>query len=305
MIGAIAAHQVLSLRRQRTFIAILVTFLAMAALAGVLGWSSHRTIVRVYEEAVRMVAARGERAPANPFDVKPPLALLSNMAIYVPLIGALLALIVGHLSFADDHSGGLGRMIFTRAVSRSAYVFGKVVAAAQVLAVVLVACFLISALSLFLVNNRLPSGGNLLRLGGFYALAWLYLMLFALAGMTTALMTKRRSLALLSAISIWLVVTFALPQFTSGLRPQASLNPVSDPVSSSQTFFKITAKARPFSVAEQYKEASARILETASAEPTTTTVVRVLPIAAMTIGLLLLALALARSHDYSSGRADD
>ncbi len=305
MIGAIAAHQVLSLRRQRTFTAILVTFLSMAAVAGVIGWSSHRTIVRVYDEAVRMLAARGERAPANPFDIKPPLAMLSNMAIYVPLIGALLALIVGHLSFADDQSGGQGRMIFSRSVSRSTYVLGKVAAAAEVLAIVLVACLLIGAASLFVVNDRVPSIGNLARLGGFYALAWLYLMLFALVGMTTALMTTRRSVALLSAIAFWLVLTFALPQFTSGLAPQASLNPVSDPVSSSQRFFEITAKARPFSVTEQYKAASARILETAPAESTAKTIGRVLPIAGLTGGLLVIAMRLARRRDYSRSGADD
>lgn len=305
MIGTIAAHQLLSLRRQRTFTALLFMFLAMAAVAGVIGWSSRQTIVRVYDEAVKLVASRGEAAPANPFDAKPPLALLSNMAIYVPLIGALLALIVGHLSLADDRSSGLGRLIFSRAVSRSAYVLGKVLAAAVVLVVVLSASFAISVLSLWIVNRRIPSADDLARLGGFYALSWLYLLLFALVGMATALMTKRRSLALLGAISVWLVVTFAVPQFTSGLRPQASLNPVADPVSLSQTFFKITAKARPFSVTEQFKEASARILETAPSESATDTIVRVLPIAGLALAMMLLALVLVTRHDYSSSGADD
>ncbi len=305
MIGTIAAHQLLALRRQRTFTAILVVFLAMAGLAGVIGWSSQRTIAKVYDEAVRMLAARGERAPTNPFDAKPPLALLSNMAIYIPLVGALLALIVGHLSFADDRSGGVGRLIFSRSVSRSAYVLGKVAAASVVLGAVLCATFAISAISLVLVNGHVPTNTNLFRLGAFYALAWLYLMLFALVGMVATLVSSRRSLALLTAISVWIIVTFAVPQFTSGLRPQASLNPVSDPVSTSQTFFKVTAKARPFSVAEQFKEASARILDTGPAEPTTETLARMLPILGLAVGLMVLTLGLAHRHDYSSRGADD
>ena len=48
MIGTIAGQQVLSLRRQRILTVLVVSFVAMTALAGVIGWSSHNTIIRVY-----------------------------------------------------------------------------------------------------------------------------------------------------------------------------------------------------------------------------------------------------------------
>ena len=91
MIATVASHQVLSLRRQRVFLALLITLLTMAALAGALCWSSHQTIVRVYDEAVKSLAANGQPVPPNPFLLKPTLSLLSNMVVYIPLIGALLA----------------------------------------------------------------------------------------------------------------------------------------------------------------------------------------------------------------------
>ena len=298
MIATVASHQVLSLRRQRVFLAMLATLLTMTALAGVLGWSSHQTIVRVYDEAVKLLASTGKPAPPNPFLLKPTLSLLSNMVVYIPLIGALLALIVGHLSIVDDETNGTGRLVFSRQISRTSYVLGKIASAAVVLVVVLAASLLISVAALLIVNRTI-AGADLGRLLSFYGLSWLYLMVFALIGMVTVLMTRRRSIALLSAMGAWLVITFVIPQFTSGLRPTQSLNPITDPASTSQTFFKITSKLRPYSVVDQYKQASGRILQTAPTESLGQTIQRVLPIAGLAIVLALLIIRLVQRHDFS------
>ena len=298
MIATVASHQVLSLRRQRVFLAMLATLLTMTALAGVLGWSSHQTSVRVYDEAVKLLASAGKPSPPNPFLLKPTLSLLSNMVVYIPLIGALLALIVGHLSIVDDETNGTGRLVFSRQISRTSYVLGKIASAAIVLAVILAASLAVSVAAL-LVVNRTVAGADLGRLLMFYGLSWLYLMVFALIGMVTVLMTRRRSIALLSAMGAWLVITFVIPQFTSGLRPTQSLNPITDPASTSQTFFKITSKFRPYSIVEQYKQASGRILQTATTESLGQTIQRVLPIAGLAVVLVLLTVRLVQRHDFS------
>ena len=230
MISVIARQQIQSLVRQRVFLANAGILLLMTALAGVIGWSSHDTIVRVYDQATIYLADKGQPAPPNPFDLKPTLSLLSNMEIYIPLIGALLALVVGHLSLADDETNGIGRLIFTRPISRASYVAGKALAVAVVLAFTVAACLLVSLAALLLVNGAAPTAAELGRLGVFYGLSWLYLEAFALVGMVTVLLTSRRPLALLAALGVWLVVTFALPEFTSGLHPVASLNPIVDPL---------------------------------------------------------------------------
>jgi ABC-type transport system involved in multi-copper enzyme maturation permease subunit len=299
VITTIAVQQVLSLRRQRILMVLLVSFVAMTALAGFIGWSSHNTIIRVYDQAVKLLAASGKTAPPNPFGLKPPLSLLSNMAIYIPLIGALLAIVVGHLAMADDQTGGLGRMIFTRRVSRASYVAGKILAVAAVLAAMLAVSLAVAIASLVLVNSSAPSSAELARLLGFYGLSWLYLMVFALIGMVTVLITRRRSLGLLSALGVWLVVTFAFPQLTSGLRPVASLNPINDSVSTSQAFFQLTAKARPVSIGEEYKQAAARILQTAPAERVSHTAVRILPLLVALAALAALTVLLVKRHDYA------
>ena len=283
---------------------MLATLLVMSALAGVLGWSSHHTIVRVYDEAVKLLAETGKPAPPNPFTLKPTLSLLSNMVVYIPLIGALLALIVGHLSIVDDETNGIARLIFTRQLSRTSYVLGKIASAAVALAAVLLASFAVSALSVLFVNHTITAS-ELSRLALFYGLSWLYLMVFALIGMGAVLITRRRPIALLVAMAAWLVITFAIPQLTSGLRPTQSLNPITDPVSTSQTFFKITSHARPWSLVEQYKQASGHILGTGVDESVAHTIQRVLPIVGLLVLLVVVSIRLVSRHDFSWSANND
>jgi ABC-type transport system involved in multi-copper enzyme maturation permease subunit len=303
VIATIARQQILALRRQHTFVMLLAALLVMTALAGVLGWSSHRTILGVYDESVKLLASQGKPAPENPFRLKPTLSLLSNMVVYIPFIGALLAILLGHVSLADDESNGVGRLVFSRQITRRAYVIGKIIGAAIVLLAVLGASFVLSYLSLWIVNGVAPTIADSGRLAVFYLLSWLYLIVFALIGMTTVLLTRRRSLALLSAMGAWLVITFVLPQVTSGLRPTQSLNPITDPVSTSQTFFRITAHARSLSIVEQYKQMSGRILETTTATASVAAGVAVLAAVAVVLGAITIVLV--QRHDYSTGTSSD
>lgn len=305
MTAVIARQQFQSLLRQRLFLATVGILVTMTGLAGVIGWSSHDTIVRIYHEATVYLAAQNRPAPPNPFTLKPTLSLLSNMEIYIPLIGALLALVIGHFAMAEEASTGVGRLVFSRDVSRWHYLFGKTGAVAAVLAVAMAACAAVSAVAVLVVNRSLPTPAEFGRLALFYGASWVYLLVFALVGMVTMLLTDRRPLALLLALGVWLVVTFALPEFTSGLHPVASLNPIVDPVSTSQTFFQVTAKARPLSIFEQYKTASAHILDTATTgEPASRVALRLLPLAGAIGGLGAALAALIRRHDYAKGAVD-
>jgi hypothetical protein len=123
--------------------------------------------------------------------------------------------------------------------------------------------------------------------------------------MATALVVHGRSLALLVALGIWMVVTFMVPQFTSGLRPTASLNPIVQPVSTSQQFFRMTSNLRPFSISEQYRDASASILQTAPDGVAPGGIQTVLPIGALLAVLGLLTAALINRLDLSERNAHD
>jgi ABC-type transport system involved in multi-copper enzyme maturation permease subunit len=302
----IARQQLLMLTRRRTFILMLGVLLLMTALSGFIGWSSHATIIRVYDETVRTLTAAGKPAPPNPFASKPRLALLNNMIIYLPLIGALVAIVIGHISMMADRQAGVTGAIFSRPVRRSAYFWGTLAASAVAVAAIMVACLALSVIALTLINGGLPTADEFLRLALFYALSALYLMLFVLVGAITALLTRSQSMALFVAVAAWVLVTFATPQFTSGLRPVASLNPVTDPVTTTNSaFFRTTSKAKPASVGEQYKALSSRILTAGSRFEPAKTARQIAPIAIFVLLLGGWTSVLIRRHDFSQGEARD
>lgn len=304
--AVIARQQVVGLVRRQTFVLMLGVLLLMTALSGFIGWSSHSTIIRVYDETVRTLTAQGLPAPPNPFAGKPRLALLNNMIIYVPLIGALLAIVIGHLSVMDDRNAGVNRVIFSRPVLRSAYFRGKLAGCTIAIAVIMAACFALSVIAVALINSGLPTGAEFARLLGFYALSGAYLMVFVLIGMVASLLLRSQSMALLAAMAVWVIITFATPQFTSGLRPVASLNPITDPVTTVHSpFFKATSKAKPISVGDQYKALSSRILTEGNSLGAGTVIGKVAPIAGFAILLAGWASLLVGRHDFSEEAARD
>jgi ABC-type transport system involved in multi-copper enzyme maturation permease subunit len=304
--AVIARQHVSALARRQTFVLMLGVLLLMTALSGFIGWSSHNTITNVYEETVRTLAAQGTQAPANPFESEPRLALLNNMIIYVPVIGALLAIIIGHLSVVDDRHAGVTRIIFSRPVLRSSYFWGKLAGGVIAGTLILAACLVLSAATVALVNGGLPTATEFLRLAAFYALSGLYLVLFVLIGIVTALLTRSASMALFIAVAVWVLITFATPQFTSGLRPVASLNPVTDPVTGTESgFFKVTSKAKPIAVNEQYRTLSSRFLTSGSGVGALDTAGRLAPMVAFALLLGAWAHRLVQRHDFSQERPGD
>ena len=305
----IARQQLRLLSRSNTFLLLLVVLLGMTALSGYIGWSSHSTILKVYDETVRVLTAAGKPAPPNPFADKPRLSLLNNMIIYVPLIGALLAIVIGNTTVTGDRQAGVTRVIFSRPLRRSSYFWGKLGGSAVAVTAIMAACLVSSAIGLMLINHGLLTATEFLRLTLFYALSGLYLLLFVLVGMVAALLTRSQSLGLFAAAAVWVLVTFATPQFTSGLRPVASLSPVTNPVGVSHSgFFRATSKVKPIAVNEQYKALSTRLLspqEDVLRAGLGTSTKQVAPIALFVLLLGGWASRLVKRHDFSEDAPRD
>jgi ABC-type transport system involved in multi-copper enzyme maturation permease subunit len=285
---------------------MLTVLLLMTAVSGFIGWSSHSTIISVYDQTVKTLRATGKPIPANPFATQPPLSLLDNMIVYIPLIGALLAMLVGHISMMQDRVAGVTRLLFSRPLARSSYFRGKLLGSAIAVFVIMAFCLVLSLASVTIIHGTVPAGADMLRLSAFFALSALYLIVFALIGMVTALLSRSQSVALLAAVAVWIVITFMAPEFTSGLHPTASLNPLNEPISASGSgFFSATSLARPGSVSEQYKMLSGEILTPGGGISLASVAGHILPLLIL-LGMLAGAanLLLAR-HDFSRDAARD
>jgi ABC-type transport system involved in multi-copper enzyme maturation permease subunit len=259
--------------RDRTVMLLAVMFIIMVLVSAYLGWSATNTVNNIYDAAVPAMKAQGLAPAANPVGEMPPLSLFRNMVTYVALLGGLAALVLGHQVIAVDRKSGVMPLLLSRPVSRVNLAFGKIVAIAATIACLLGIAAIINLLTMMLLPNLAVNGAVVAGLAKFYAVSLLYMLAFSLLGAACAVFCKTESMALLVPVTIWLALTFIVPQVTSNIGPMAALNPLSaNLVQPEGLFFTITSTVLgPLSIAEAYRYLASTILEVLSGAGTTTT----------------------------------
>jgi ABC-type transport system involved in multi-copper enzyme maturation permease subunit len=223
----IASAEIRALFREKTMYSITGVFLLMTAASSFIGWSTFTTAEAVYRASVVYLHAQGvSTVPENPLHSIPTLASFDNLIVYILLVGALLAIIVGHRSFMRERRSGILQVLFTRPVPKRSFVLGKILGLGLVLFSIISMTAIISiALSFFLPLQHITMGdiGHALV---FFLLSFFYMLFFALCGLFFSIVSKSESLALFIPICIWVGITFVLPELATGLTPTALLNPV-------------------------------------------------------------------------------
>ena len=251
--------------RDSTVVLLTALFLAMVMLSAWLGWSATQTINAIYAAAVEAMKAQGVTIPPNPVSEGSALSLLRNMSIYVALLGALAALVLGHLAIAADRKSGVIPLIASRPLSRTAYAGGKLLAIVAAVAGLTMFAALVNVVTLLILPGLVLEPGTWLRLAGFYGVSALYMTAFGFLAALCAIKFKSESMALLVPVAVWLVLTFVLPQVTANISPLAALNPLSATAALPQgPFFTFTDTVfGPLSLAEAYRSLATEFLQLA------------------------------------------
>lgn len=270
-IKTIAQKEVKYLFREKTFYLLLGIFIIMAALSTYIGWATVHTIKNVYQVAVQELTITHQTVPEFPLKNIASLGIIKNMIIYVILIGSLLSIILGYFVGINDRVSGTVRLLFSRPIKRVNLLFGKILAIKYILALIILSAFLISLLSAGIFH--VLSLTNIVKLLEFYFISFLYMFGFALLAMAFAIYVKNSASALLYALFVWMIITFALPELGSALFPTSSLNPVLPPTDMLQSSILINIHniVYPFSISEHFKELSASILGIVSNPSTVST----------------------------------
>ena len=262
-IRLLVAQSLATIARERTVALLALLFLVLVVVAAYLGWSATSTVNAIYLRSVDYMTAQGQTIPSNPVLDTSPLALLRNMATYVSLIGALAAIVVGHQLIASDRKAGTMPLLGTRPIRGIDLGIAKAVAlVVAIAALVAFAAVINTATFLALPEFRLDAAGWI-KLAAFYGTSGVYLLVFGFLGMWFGAVAKSETVGLLIPVTIWLTLTFVLPQITSNINPVAALNPVSALADApASAFFQITGWALgPFSLAEAYRVISAQLLD--------------------------------------------
>ncbi|MBG6215071.1 MAG: ABC transporter permease [Cryobacterium sp.] len=252
-----ARHEVLCTLRARVALLLLVVFLGMVSLSSLIGWITNTTVTRVYAK----ILADGLTTAPNPFAGVSSLYYSRNSVIYVVLIGALMAIILGVQATLRDRKSATTDLVLSRPVNIVLRLAGQFLGLGAVIASVLAASTVISWASISVIVGAPLGIDPTLRLVGFAALSWVLMMIFALLGMLTGLYSRKETTALLVPFVIWSAVAFVLPQIGTAARPVALLNPVAALAPSDSTSFDLVgAITGPFAITEQFKRAASIVL---------------------------------------------
>jgi len=222
-----------------------------------------------------------------PFAAVSPLYYARNTVIYLVLIGALMAIVVGVGSTMRDRKARTVDLVLSRPISVPAYLLGKLAGIGAWLAMILAAVAVISWVSISLITRGPLPAGDSLRLAGFYAVAWVLLLAFVALGMLSGIYASRETTALLVPISIWSIVAFVLPQIGTSANPVSLLNPVPSVKIPGGAFDILNTVVSPLSVTEQFKTASGLIMAnpevTGSLAPSLSAIVLAFVVAAIAL----------------------
>ena len=264
----IASGSVRLALRERTVVLMACLFAALVLISAWLGWQATNTVNSIYLDAAQFLAKAGKPVPTNPVLDTSPLILMRNMSVYVILIGALSAIVIGNRLVALDRKAGVLPLIASRPITLAGYATGKLLALSLLVIGLLTGAALIGTATLLSLPAGVITAVMWGHLFGFFALSALYMLIFGLIALAATATFRSESVGLLVPVSVWLAVTFILPALTLNLTPTAVLNPISALATPPDSaFFRFTGWALgPFSLAESYGALSALWLDYRPAE---------------------------------------
>lgn len=249
--------------RERTVALLAALFVALVLISAWLGWQATETVNRIYLDAASFLRSSGQPVPTNPVLDISPLSLLRNMAVYVALIGALSAIVIGNRLVGLDRKAGVLPLIGVRPLGRASYAAGKIAALLALIVLLAMISGAIAAVTLLLLPVVALSGSQWVQLLGFIVVSALYMGIFGLVGLAAGAYARSETVGLLLPVTLWLTLTFVFPQLTANLNPTAAINPISALAAPPDVQFFNWAGVLlgPFSLADSYKFTAAALLD--------------------------------------------
>ena len=175
-----------------------------------------------------------------------------------------MAIVVGNRSFIRERKSGVLQLLFTRPISRSTLLLGKIIGICFALLSIISLTALVSIVSSYFLPLQHLGTADVIRLLVFYVYYFFYVLLFAFLGLLFAIVAKSESLALFIPVCIWVGISFVMPELVTGQTPTALLNPVTiDNISSQGSFFSLMQQfLTPISVGWHFTSLGSQLLST-------------------------------------------
>jgi ABC-2 type transport system permease protein len=171
-----------------------------------------------YQTYVDAMTKAGQVASINPPQLFP-LQLLRGAIEYLEIIGSIVAIIIGYGLAAKEKNRGTLRLLFSRPIKTPSVAAGKLLSAAVIWFVVVVALGVVMFASIRLVGGTSLSSLELAKLAIALALSWVYLLMWSALSYWLAGRTRQLSTALVIGLILWLGFVLIVPQIGDTMDP--------------------------------------------------------------------------------------
>ncbi len=210
-VRVIARKEITDAFRNRLFMMALVMLLGLSLIAIVLGAITVHNHIVEYEQSVKVLQDLG-RTEIPPMPPLNPIAVSKTFINYLAMVGALLAMILGFTAIDKERKAGTLPLILARPVYRDQLLSGKVLGNAILLAALMIAVGVVTAVAIGIIGGIGLTPDQLIKLGLTMVMSWLYLLIFFLLALLMTLLTRSSHQALLITVIIWLIFAFIFPQ---------------------------------------------------------------------------------------------
>lgn len=214
----IATKEITDALRSHVFLVMLILLAGLVTISITVSTLVFKGQVDQYGSSLELLKALG-KAPATAAPQLFPLNLLRGAVDYTEIIGALLGIILGHLSVAKEKTTKTFSLILTRPVTKGQVVRGKLLGNYLIIFGLMAVIGVVIWAALLLIGHVSLSGAELTKMCLFVLLASLYLMAFFTLSFFLSLAQKNIVSGLVISLLIWLTFVLILPQVGDTMDP--------------------------------------------------------------------------------------
>jgi ABC-2 type transport system permease protein len=206
----LARHEYRAAVRSRILVALIAILVAVTIASVYVASVAHRSQVADYNAYQAAAKASGvDRVAPSPLAA---LSLLRGAFEYLQIIGAVVAIVLGHLTITRERSNRTLPLIRSRPVTAGELTAGSLLGAVGILATLIGITSVVAIVGVGLVGNDWISAGEALRVLIAYLSSIMYMVGFYCIGAIATSKTKVAANGLLIALGIWLLFVIGTPQ---------------------------------------------------------------------------------------------
>lgn len=197
--------------REKLLVVLISCLSLMVILSVVIATLRIGVDVSIYNKALAQMKDSGQVTKLT-FPQYSPLQMLRSSIEYLEIIGAVLAIILGHISIARERTSHTLKLVLSRHISRFQFISGKFLGNLAIISTLIVGFCLFAYLSVLIIAQVQPSFNEIVKLCIAGLLSIIYLVIFYCLSALFTISLKSMTNALIISLVFWIGFVLILPQ---------------------------------------------------------------------------------------------